>query len=174
VHRYSIPSILLHWTMAAAIGAAWVIGLLLEELPRGGLLGLAQGVHVLLGLGVAALLLPRLLARFLGGAPDHLGPAWSVRLAAAAHLLLYVLMLAVPLTGLAIAMSGRAPLPVLGLFEIPPLLAGLGLRRALEGLHEMLANLLVATIGLHVAATLWHAVVRRDGVMRHMSPRGAR
>jgi cytochrome b561 len=170
MRRYPIPTILLHWTMATAIGGAWVIGQVMEELPRGAGRAAATGSHALLGLAVAALLLPRLLARLLGGAPPAAGPEWERRLAAAAHLLLYGLMLAVPLTGLAIAMSGRAPLPVLGLFEIPNLLQPFGLRRMLGGVHEVLSNLMLGAVALHVAATLWHALVRRDGVLRHMLP----
>jgi cytochrome b561 len=170
--RYSRLSIALHWTMAVAIGAAWLIGQFLEDLPRGPDKTFALGGHALIGLAVAALLLPRLLARIVGPVPvDAAAPAWEKRLAGAAHLLLYLLMLAVPLTGLAIAMSGRAALPVLGLFEIPPLLAGLGLRKLLEGAHEVMANLLLGAIALHVAATLWHALVRHDGVAARMLPR---
>ncbi|WP_270939101.1 cytochrome b [Falsiroseomonas oryzae] len=170
MRRYPIPSILLHWTMAAAIAGAWLIGQLMEEIPRGGGRTTALGAHALVGLAVVALLLPRILARLAGGAPDPAGPIWEQRLAAAAHLLLYALMLAVPLSGLAIAMSGRAPVPVLGLFEIPPALAGFGMRKPLEGMHEVLANLMLGAVALHVAATLWHALVRRDGVARRMLP----
>lgn len=169
MHRYAMPSILIHWTMAAAIAAAFAIGQLLEALPRA-TQGTAQGAHALIGLTVLALLLPRLLARAIGGAPAPVGRPWERKLAGAAHLLLYALMLAVPLSGLALAMSGRAPLPVLGLFDIPNLLTGRGLRGFLEGVHEVLSNLMVGAVALHVAATLWHALVRRDGVARHMLP----
>lgn len=170
--RYSRLSIALHWTMALAIGAAWLIGQVMEDMARGPDRVFALGSHALIGLAVAALLLPRLLARLAGPLPEDVGqPAWEKRLAGAAHLLLYLLMLAVPLTGLAIALSGRAPMPVLGLFEIPPLLSSLGLRKTLEGAHELLANLLVGAIVLHVAATLWHALVRHDGVAARMLPR---
>ncbi len=173
MRRYSIASILIHWTMAAAIAFAWLIGQLLEDFPRAER-ATPQAVHALVGLTVLALLLPRLLARLTGGAPETSGPGWERRLAAAAHLLLYALMAAVPLTGLAIAMSGRAPMPVLGVFEIPTPLASLGLRRPLEEVHELLSNLMLGAVGLHVAATLWHALVRRDGIVRHMLPGGAR
>jgi cytochrome b561 len=167
MHRYALPTILLHWAMAAAIAGAWLIGQFAEDAPRGSAL---IGAHGLLGLAVLALLLPRVLARLLGGAPADAGAGWERGLARAAHGLLYALMLAVPLSGLGIAMAGRAPFPVLGLFEVPNLLAGLGLRGALEGAHEVAANLLLMTVLLHIAATLWHALVRRDGVAARMSP----
>jgi cytochrome b561 len=35
--------------------------------------------------------------------------------------------------------------------------------------HVVAAKLLMALIVLHVAAALWHQVVRRDGLLRRMS-----
>lgn len=172
MRRYSMASILIHWSMAAAIAGAWLIGQVIEEFPRAERT-LPQGAHALIGLTVLALVLPRLLARLIGGTPAATGPEWERRLASAAHVLLYALMVAVPLTGLAIALTGRAPLPVLGLFEIPALMPARGLHGTLEGVHEVMSNLMLGAVALHVAATLWHALIRRDGVARHMLPGGA-
>ena len=96
---------------AAAIVAAWALGTLMEDLPAAAKATM-QGSHALVGLAVLALLLPRILARVLGGAPAAAGPRWAARLAQAAHLLLYGLMLAMPLTGLLIAHGiAFAPVP---------------------------------------------------------------
>ncbi len=171
--RYSLASIALHWTMALAVGAAWLLGQLLEDFPRGPDRVFANGIHALIGMAVLALVLPRLLARFMGGTPEE-APGWEGIAARAVHLLLYALMALVPLTGLAIALSARTPFNVAGLFELPNLLAGFGLRKALEEVHEVLANLTFGAVVLHVAATLWHAVIRRDGVLRRMLPFGPR
>lgn len=169
--RYSLASRLFHWSMAAAIAAGWLIGQTLEDAPRGAARDFNIGLHVLIGLTVLALVLPRLLTRVLGGVPaDANPPGWIKRLGDAAHLLLYVLMLVLPLTGLAAAMTGRAPLPVLGLFEVPPLLNSFGIRKLLEEVHGVLANVMLGTVVLHVAATLWHAFIRRDGVAQRMLP----
>ncbi|WP_439596534.1 cytochrome b [Falsiroseomonas sp.] len=170
--RHSTLQIVLHWTMAAVIAAAWLLGSLMEDLARGPDRATGLALHVLLGLGVLALLLPRLIARLAGPSlpPEPGETRWEHRLAAAAHLALYALMLLVPLAGLATALSARAPVPVLGLFELPNLWAGLGQRKLFEGAHEMLANLLLGVVVLHVLATLYHAVIRRDGVAGRMIP----
>jgi cytochrome b561 len=167
--RYSLASIALHWTMAACIAAAWLLGQVLEDMPRGPDKAFLNGAHALIGIAVLALLLPRLLARLAGAVPPQ-APGWQGRAAGAVHLLLYLLMLALPLIGIASAMSGRAPFPVLGLFALPPLLSGMGLHGVLEGAHAVLANLMLGAVALHVAATLWHAVFRRDGVAGRMIP----
>ncbi|MGX9963356.1 cytochrome b [Roseomonas sp. F4] len=170
--RHSTLQIILHWTMAAVIAAAWLLGSLMEDLARGPDRAVGLGVHVLLGLGVLALLLPRLIARLVGPAlPPEPGEArWEHRLAAAAHLALYALMLLVPLAGMATVLSARAQVPVLGLFEVPNLLAAYGQRKLFEGVHEVLANLLLGVVVLHVLATLYHAFIRRDGVAGRMIP----
>jgi cytochrome b561 len=38
----------------------------------------------------------------------------------------------------------------------------------MRALHAITAKLLMALIVLHVAAALWHQVVRRDGLLRRM------
>jgi cytochrome b561 len=169
--RYSLLSIALHWTMALAIGAAWIIGSLLDGMPRGPDRVAAQGTHALIGLAILALVLPRLLARLTGAQPPAEGPRWEQRLGQAGHLLLYALMIALPVTGLAIGMSGRGPMPVLGLFEIPNVLTSFGMWRTLKNVHEVLSKLLLGVVLLHLMVTLWHAFVRRDGVAARMMPR---
>lgn len=171
-HRYTLPSILLHWTMALAIALAWGGAQLAEAMSRGPGKTLVVGTHALFGLGVLALLLPRILARLLGTVPGPApdAPAWEARLALAAHLLLYALMLALPLTGLLAALTGRAPFDLAGIATLPNSLAGTGLRRTVKEAHEILANVMLGAIALHVAAVAWHALVRRDDVAARMMP----
>ncbi|BDG74846.1 cytochrome b [Roseomonas fluvialis] len=170
--RYSIPSILLHWTMALAIALAWGGAQLAEALARGPSRTMVFGVHALMGLAVLALLLPRLLARLLGAAPRAAprAPMWEQRLGAAAHLLLYALMILLPLTGLLTALTGRAPFDLAGLATLPNALVATGLRGTVKGAHEVLANVMLGAVALHVVAVLWHAFVRRDGVAGRMIP----
>lgn len=177
--RYPTSSIVLHWTMAATIGAAWILAQVIDAVPRGPGRTMVLGSHVLVGLVVLALLLPRILARVTRGAPPPPPPpadvpTWQQRLASATHLLLYALMLAQPVSGIAYALSRSRPVDVLGLFALPVPLADSGLRRTLGGTHELLANLLLAVVVLHVAATVWHVFVKRDEVLQRMLPRRRR
>ena len=170
--RYPLTTIVLHWTMAAVLVVAFVIGQIAEDMPRGPDKAFIMSWHALLGVAIIALLLPRLLSRLLGTTPDNNSlSAWEQKLALATHVLFYALMLALPLSGLLMAMSGRAPYLVAGgAFEIPNLLASYGLRGTFEAVHGVLAKLLLGAFALHVLATVWHKVVRHDDVAGRMIP----
>src|SRR5690606_41051158 len=99
---------------------------------------------------------------------------WQAWLAAAVHLLLYLLALAMPLTGwLYDSASGLRPFRWFGLAEVPKLaapdeaLAGIAQR-----LHVTLFWLLVALVAVHVGAALYHHLFRRDATLARMLPRG--
>ncbi len=169
--RYSLPLILLHWLAVPAMLAAFIIGEVMEDLPRGPEKISVMGWHILAGLTVAALLMPRIAIRLRGVPPMHGEAAfWEAGLARAAHLVMYAVMLLLPLTGLLSILAGTRTVPVLGLFELPALFPLSWLHEAMEEVHEAVARVFLVTLVMHVAATLWHVLVRRDGVLRRMLP----
>jgi len=66
--------------------------------------------------------------------------------------------------------SNQQPMSVLGLFHVPNLLSGFGMRGTFELVHGVLAKALLGIVVLHLVATLWHVFVRRDGVAQRMLP----
>jgi cytochrome b561 len=64
--------------------------------------------------------------------------------------------------------------PALGVFGLVSLPSISGVDRAASDtvftLHGLAAFLLVALVGLHVGAALYHQYIRRDGVLRRMLP----
>lgn len=169
--RYSPASMGLHWIMAIAMIAAFVLGERIEDLARGAERQWGAGLHVAVGLMVALLLVPRVYFR-LRGVPllPAAMPDWEKKLARLGHLVLYGIMVLLPITGLVGVVTGSRGVSVLGLFTIPPLVPIPWLHEGGEGLHEILAKILLLTVVLHVAATVWHALVRRDGVAQRMLP----
>lgn len=163
-------TIALHWIMALLFVAAFIAGQVMEEMPRGADKLSVLGWHLVLGGAVFALAIPRLLRRRRLETLHDAGPAWERASAKAVHALLYLLMIALPLTGFlaGVSLRGAIPLPFGG--EIGPLFASSMLHEAMEETHEFLVNALVIGVGLHVAGTLWHKYVRRDGVAGRMSP----
>src|SRR5437868_7294227 len=131
--RYGGVAMTLHWLIAAAIALNLCLGLCVAEIlsdqdpSRFGLLQFHKSV----GLTVLVLSLLRLAWRIVNPIPplpDTLTPSLKV-LARATHYLLYFLMIAIPLTGWALASSSPLGLPTsyFGLFNWPhiPFLAEL-------------------------------------------------
>lgn len=162
---------LLHWLMALAILAMLFIGV--------GMVSTAAPAHVLLltthktlGLALLLLVLLRIVVRLRAGTPPlprDLPP--PMRLAARlAHFALYGLMLAMPLLGWAMQSAGAYPIVLLGGLQLPAILApDAGLYTLLHGAHVTLGLAFFALILLHIAAALFHALIRRDGVFQSMA-----
>ena len=167
-------TIALHWIMALLFVAAFIAGQVMDELPRGGDKLSALGWHLVLGGAVFALAIPRLLRRrridtFHDSGHDT-GPAWERGAAKAVHALLYVLMVALPVTGFLAGASLRGAIPLPWGGEFGPLFSSPLLHEAMGETHEFLVSALVIGVGLHVVGTLWHKYVRHDGVAGRMSP----
>ncbi len=166
----------LHWLMAAMILAMLFIGagMVTTVAPRHALL---VAIHKPLGIAILLLVLLRLALRLRHGAPPLPAdiPRPQRAAAHASHLLLYALMLAMPLIGWSMLSAGGYPIVLAGAFRLPPLLPpDPTLYAVLRAAHRWLAYLFFATILAHLAAALFHALVRRDGVFASMAPVPAR
>jgi cytochrome b561 len=84
---------------------------------------------------------------------------------------LYVLLLVQPITGLSSALFHGQPFELI-VWEVPALLApNPEIRSVFIEAHEFGAKALIALIGLHAAAALFHHFVIRDDVLQRMLPR---
>jgi cytochrome b561 len=62
-----------------------------------------------------------------------------------------------------------APIPVFGLFELPPIWsANRPLSDRLFVVHALVAAAIACLATLHIGAALYHHFVRRDGVLMRM------
>jgi cytochrome b561 len=154
----------IHWFAAFCIILAWISAQFLAE-DSGPLLQ----IHVLAGMLALYVLPLRYLWRRLR--PVEIGPGrtWERRWARIVHALLYLMMLALPLTGIVAAEAGgqavhfgaAITLPQIG--EPSPYLRQV----AMQG-HWLLSDATVALVGIHVLAVLKHAVVDRDRTLVRM------
>ena len=70
-----------------------------------------------------------------------------------------------------IGVSLYPALDIFGLFNLPALVApNQGASSMAFMAHKLGAFALLALVGLHVAAALFHFIVRKDGVLRRMLP----
>jgi cytochrome b561 len=122
------------------------------------------------GITILALAVLRVLWRFIDRPPPpEPGPAWQRVLATATHVLMYVLLLSMPLSGWAMSSAAHFPVSWFGLFQLPDLTApSEALKHTLERVHGLQANALFTLASLHVLAALKHHFVDRDGVLLRM------
>ncbi len=165
--RYSTVAIWFHWTIALLVIANLVIGIFHDAI------GLMPA-HKAIGLTVLALTAARIAWRLVHRPPPlpaHIGGA--ERMAAhAVHWALYILMVALPVTGW-LMVSGsatRRPLTWFGLFDLPYLPVGPAAGGFGHESHEVLGWVMLALVVIHVAAALRHRLILRDGVLARMAP----
>ncbi|MEO7401214.1 MAG: cytochrome b [Polaromonas sp.] len=168
---YTRSAIALHGAMAVLIVAGFCLGLYMTGLKLSPLKLQLYSYHKWTGVSVAALLLPRMVWRSLHAPPPLPAavPAWERTAAHVTHLLLYVLMLCVPVSGWLMSSAKGVTTVYFGLWPLPDLLArneALGL--FLTTLHRILSYALLGLVSLHVAAALKHHFIDRDGVLGRM------
>ncbi len=169
--RYSRVAIWFHWTIALLVVVNLAIGLLHDSIPA---MRAWMGAHKAIGLTVLVLTAGRVawrLAHRPPPLPAHM-PLWEKGLAHAAHGLLYLLLVAMPLTGW-LMVSGSAkryPLNWFGLFDVPYLPVSTAAGGFGHSAHAVLGWLMLALVVVHIAAALRHHLLLRDGVLVRMAP----
>ena len=175
--RWGTVAIALHWTMAGLILALFVLGWTAESWHLSPTkLKLFQW-HKSLGLLVLTLVWIRLAWRWTHTVPPI--PAgtrpWEARVAVAVHRGLYVLMVAMPLSGWLINSAANIPFKVFGWFRLPDLVEpDKALKAAAQVLHLSLFWTLAAILALHILGALRHHFVLHDGVLSRMLPKTGR
>ena len=156
----------LHWLMAIMVLAMLFIGVTMVSTLKPRFLTLIA-IHKPLGIAIFVLALLRLGLRLWRGAPPLPSDLSSIQVVAAklSHAVLYALLIAMPLIGWGMLSAGGYPIVLFGSFHLPRILPQDDqLYAALRTAHIVLAYMFFATILLHVAAALFHALIRRDGV----------
>src|ERR1700758_2435104 len=170
--RFTPLQRLLHWLMAVCILAMLFIGVGMVSTVTPKSLPLVA-IHKSLGIAILVLALIRLAVRLRYGAPSL--PAdlpEPMKLAAIlSHYALYALMIGMPLIGWGVLSASAYPVVLYGGVQLPAILPHSdSLHALLWSAHFYLAFAFFALILMHVAAALFHALVRQDGVFDSMAP----
>lgn len=181
--RYNTVAMALHWLIALAVFINIGLGLYVADLPDSDPMKFEIiQFHKSVGLTVLVLSLIRVTWRLVSPVPPLPADMNSFlkKLARATQFLLYVLIVAIPLSGWLMVSSSPLGLPTsyFGLFQWPHIwfLADMTRagKKAVAGVfletHVFLAWSAIVLVALHVAGALYHHLIRRDGVLKSMLP----
>jgi cytochrome b561 len=163
----------LHWLVFALVVVQYVVAITMPDIGRNTVPGTLINLHMSIGLTIVALVVVRWLWRV--GHPIPLATpdlsSWEQPLARIVHAALYVLLAVNPILGWMNASARDWKITVFGLFQLPHLVAAQSpIGRQAGDVHQFLAWVLLALIGLHVVAALYHYFVRHDSVLQRLPP----
>lgn len=155
-HGYSGVQIGLHWLIAALVFFQLIfgesMGEVVEAVEEGETVSSSDvflgGAHYWVGVAILALVALRLAIRILQGAPPPPtdGRTWTDYAAMAMHGLFYVLLFAVPISGLlAVYVSEE-----------------------IGDIHALAKPIFIVLILAHAGAALFHQFIVKDGTLRRM------
>lgn len=172
-NHYTKTAVALHWLVAFGIFGAFSLGLYMHELPLSPTKLRLYSYHKWAGVTIFLFALVRLAWRATHPAPPLPGdmPPWQRVAAHAIHHLLYVLILAVPLTGWLMSSAKGFQTVWFGLLPLPDLLAkNKELGETLALVHQALNFGMAALVIAHVGAAIKHHIVDRDDILARMLP----
>ncbi|MBC2769857.1 cytochrome b [Pusillimonas minor] len=172
--RYSRTAIFLHWLVALGLVGTFALGFYMEGLPLSPNKLKLYSWHKWAGITLFAVIIVRVAWRLSHQPPElpaSTGPL--AKLAAhAGHLLLYVLMLLIPLSGWLMSSAQGFPVVWFGMVALPDLVPkDKALGDVLQTVHVVLNYTLLAAVVGHVVAALYHQYVKKDGLLQRMLPR---
>lgn len=161
-----------HWTMALLILGNGIFGLLMDlaSNPMQKINWLA--LHKSIGLTVLALFLLRLLWRFGDKRPrEEPAPRWQQVAAHVTHAVLYLLIVALPLSGWWFNSVAGKPLQFFKQLNLPAIAgANPDISGPADEVHEYLFWLLVLVLVAHIGGALKHHLFDRDNTLLRMLP----
>ena len=170
--NYGLVSITMHWLVAVAVVGLFALGYWMVGLNNySSWYRTAPDIHKSIGLLLLALMVVRIIWRFLNRGPAPLANHGRLtRLATkVGHGGLYLGLFAVMISGYLISTAAGRGISVFGWFEVPALITSIPDQEDIAGLvHEYLAWALVIFSGLHALAALKHHFIDRDPTLKRM------
>ncbi len=191
--RYTKTAVVLHWIIAICIFGMFALGWYMSELPKEAPKQMAYdlfdlglytwqlaeeasprtfyfNLHKSLGVTIFALIAIRVLWRITHRPPALLSSykAWERKLATGTHHLLYLLMIALPVSGVIMATYSKYGIKWFGV----PFIKGLDnnpMRELFKEVHEIIGVIILVMVILHIAGALKHKFIDKDDTLKRMS-----
>jgi cytochrome b561 len=192
-NRYTKTAVILHWLIALGIFGMFALGWFMADIPKEAPkqtlfdifdLGIFHwttaeevsprsfyfNLHKSFGVTILALIILRVLWRIGHKPPAILTSykAWERKLATGAHHLLYLLMLALPVSGVIMAVYSKYGIKWFGMDFIKGL-DNNDMREIFKEAHEIIGLIMVAILVLHILGALKHKFIDKDDTLKRMS-----
>ena len=162
---------LIHWVSALVVLGLLSVGFLMTDLEVSPQKLAIYGLHKSIGMSVLGLVILRIIWRGFNKPLEHLSThaPWERALAKFIHVLLYVGLIGMPLSGWVMSSAGDFPNSYFGLFEFPDFVSKDKALFALsKSIHELCAFALIAAVGLHFLGAVKHHIMDRDETLTRM------
>ena len=171
--RYTRTAITLHWAIALLIFAAFPLGVYMHELPLSPTKLRLYSYHKWIGVSIFLLAVLRVAWRSTHRPPPLPAtmPRWETLAASTVHHLLYVLILAVPLSGWLMSSAKGFQTVWFGVLPLPDLVGkNKELGDLLREVHESLNFTMLGLMLAHIGAAFKHHFIERDEILARMIP----
>lgn len=170
---YGLVAVILHWLFVVTVLGLFILGVWMTGLSyydvwykRG------PDIHRSIGMLLFFVLLFRVFWRLSNVTPqDEPGVVgWQARIAHGVHVLLYLLLFAMVVSGYLITTADGRPVDVFGWFEVPAV-PGLNIQNLEDkagAAHWYLALVMAGFVALHALAALKHHFINRDRTLKKM------
>jgi cytochrome b561 len=171
--RYGAVAQAFHWTIAALIVVQFTLGWTAEDLPLGARKLARLDWHKSFGMTILTLAVLRLLWRLFHRPPELPAGMTTIerKFARATHVLFYVLLFVMPLTGWMMSSAKNYSVSWFHQFTWPNLIGpNVQAFNLLRTTHDTLSWLLFGLALLHILAALKHHFWNKDEVLKRMLP----
>ncbi|MGB8516488.1 MAG: cytochrome b/b6 domain-containing protein [Gallionella sp.] len=168
--QYSKRMVIAHWLTLILIVTAWLLGDSLSDARHEGNATLAGYlIHALIGDAVLLLTLLRFVFRRKDGTPAPMGTSMMDKVATGVHHLLYTLLILIPVSGMMTVFTSKVGSALLAgdATLLPKKFTGV----FAHNVHELLLNILIVVVAVHVMGAIKHQFMLKDNLMSRMSLR---
>ena len=160
-----------HWLISLLVLGMLIAGFTMANMESSPLRSSISDTHKSLGILILALMVLRLLWRWMNTTPvlPLSTPMWEKFASKFGHYAFYFLLIAMPLTGWIMGSAAGRPPEFFGLFTMPNLvMENRELGSFMRQLHGIFAYSLVVLIVLHFLAAMKHHFVSKNDVLKRM------
>lgn len=170
---YGSVTILFHWLTAVLVISMIFAGFIMHDLKDYELRRTIYMLHKSFGSMILLLVLIRLIWRIINKLPEleEIIPRYQKIIGRTVHRIFYVILFAMPISGLSMTFFAGRSLNLFGLYTIDlKLKRNWSLFKLAHDYHAKIAYTLIFLISIHTLAAFWHHTIQKTNVLTRIWP----